>query len=321
MSLTAGKGAAGLQNLLLTLSSANVEWHEVAKAIALAEQQAPEEVGTIRSSAAAASGYSAGLIARYLATYDRIRRISDDGGPAMGDMLAPAFNTVEAAVKLFELDRQKGLDAFRRLKDGKLTLAAVRSELTDAKVRASERDPTRPSSFSSGVKLLSKDVRRRRQSAVVSAIQRGFAQLSGQYEELAWRGKDSFLQGEGVYRIRRASTFDSQMEQNFGLETVVMAPEKGPRFVDTILPATIVRARFFLQYYLAFWLHPMDQIERATLILDALEEDTIGIVSVGQDGRVELRRKAVSHAKPDAVDRMQAMLAIILRDGSLKTIR
>jgi hypothetical protein len=55
-----------------------------------------------------------------------------------------------------------------------------------------------------------------------------------------------------------------------------MASERGPRFIDTLLPASIVRTRFFLQYHLAFWSHePIDQIEHAIKLLDSLEEDTI----------------------------------------------
>jgi hypothetical protein len=322
MSLTRGKGASALERLLTSRSQRDLAWHEVAEAIALAEQDnsSAEEASSIRASAVAASGYSAGLINRYMATYDRIKRISDSGGPAMNDMLAPAFNTVEAAVKLFELDRQKGLDAFRRLKDGTLTLATVRSELTDAKVRATDRDPTKPpASSSSGLKFLSRDVRRYRQNEIVSALQRGFAPLSGQYEEMSWRVKDSFLESEGIYRIRRAASFVPSKEEHYGLETVVMAAEKGPRFVDTILPASIVRARFFLQYYLAFWSHESkDQIEHAVRLLDALREETIGIVSVGQDGQVVPRRDPKQRANPESVARLQATLSIIAMEGTLK---
>jgi hypothetical protein len=320
MSLTSGKGGSALEALLASRSQKNLVWHELAEAITRAEQGSPsgEEASSIRASAVAASGYSAGLINRYLATYDRLKKISDGGGPAMGEMLAPAFNTVEAAVKLLELDGQKGLDAFRRLKEGTLTLATVRSELTDAKVRAT--DPASPPATSSfGLKFLSKDVRRRRQNTIVSALQRGYAPLSGQYEEMSWRVKDSFLEGEGIYRIRRAApSYERFGERHYGLETVVMAPERGPRFVDTILPISIVRARFFLRYYLAFWSHPMGQIEHVKRILDKLKENTVGIVSVGQDGRFVEHRAAKSEADRETVVRLQEMLSEITAYGTFE---
>lgn len=321
MSLTLGKGASALEALLASRSQKNLAWHELAEAITFAEQgsSSSEEASSIRRSAIAASGYSAGLINRYVATYDRIKKISDADGPAMSDMLSPAFNTVEAAVKLIELDRQKGLDAFRRLKDGSLTLATVRAELTNAKVRATDRDPTKPpASSSSGLKFLSRDVRRYRQNEIVNALQRGFEPLAGQYEAITWRVQGSFLEGEGIYRIRRANSFVPATEQHYGLETVVMATEKGPHFVDTILPASIVRARCFLQYYLAFWSHePKNQIEHAIRLLDAMKEDTIGIVSVGQDGQVVLRRDPKQRANPEMVARLQAMLSMVAKEGSL----
>jgi hypothetical protein len=323
MSLTQSKGAAAFEELLKSRPTREVAWYELAEAIALAEQESSsgEAASAVRAAAVAASGYSANLIARYAATYDRIKRISGAGGPAMSDMLAPPFNTVEAAVKLYELDQQKGLEAFRRIKAGKLTLAAVRAELTDAKVRATSWDSTSsPATSLPSVKFLSKDVRRRRQSTIITSLQRGFAPLSGQYEEMTWRVKDSFLEGEGIYRIRRAASFDPSMEEHYGLETVVMASERGPRFIDTILPASIVRARFFLQYYLAFWSHePMSQIEHAVWLLDALEEETIGVVSVGPDGRVELHREPISRANPDTVARLQQMLSLIATGGTLDT--
>jgi hypothetical protein len=322
MSLTAGKCAAALENLLKSRSRENVAWHELAEAIALAEQasSSAEEAASLREFAVTASGYSAGLINRYLATYARIKKISADGGPEMGDMFAPAFNTVEAAVKLFELDRGKGLDAFRRLKDGTLTLSTVRSELTDAKVHATDRGPTKLLvSGITGLKFRSKDVRRRRQSIIVSALQRGYAPLFGQYEEMTWHEKDSFLEGEGVYRIRRSTPIDPSKEDHYGLETVVMAAEGGPRFVDTILPSSIVRARCFLQYHLAFWSdEPMDQIDRAVSLLDALEEETIGIVSVGKDGWIKKHREPTAIANPHTVAKLQEMLSLIAEHGTLE---
>jgi hypothetical protein len=325
MSLTEGKSAIALDELLRSRAERDVDWYELAEAITLAEQDSPSpsDAAAIRAAAVAGSGYSANLINRYVATYARIKRIAEAGGPAISDMLAPAFNTVEATVKLFELDRPKGLDAFRKLKDSSLTLAAVRTELTNAKVRATDRDPTKPPAVSSSaVKFLSRDVRRYRQNEIVSALQRGFAPLSGQYEEMTWRVKDSFLEGEGIYRIRRSNSFTPSKEEHYGLETVVMATEKGPHFVDTILPASIVRARCFLQYYLAFWSHePKDQIEQAVRLLDAMKEETIGIVSVGQDGRVVSRRDPKQRATPESVSRLQAMLSMIANEGALKTSR
>jgi hypothetical protein len=325
MSLTRGKGVAALETLLASRSQKPVAWHELAEAITYAEQASAsgDEASSIRASATVASGYSAGLINRYVATYDRIKRISDAGGPAIRDMLAPAFNTVEAAVKLFELDQQKGLEVFRRLKDGSLTLSTVRSELTNAKVRATDRDPTKPrATSSSALKFLSRDVRRYRQNEIVSALQRGFAPLAGQYEEISWRVQGSFLEGEGIYRVRRTKSFAPSNEEHYGLETIVMASEKGPRFVDTILPASIVRARCFLQYYLAFWSHePKDQIEHAVRLLDAMKEETIGVVSVGQDGQVVPRRDPKQRANPEMVTRLQVMLSMIAEEGSLKAIR
>jgi hypothetical protein len=234
--------------------------------------------------------------------------------------LTPLIVIQNLPFKLLELDRQKGLDAFRRLRDGSLTLATVRSELTNAKVRATDRDPTKPPS--SGLKFLSRDVRRYRQKEIVTALQRGFAPLAGQYEEMTWRVQGSFLEGEGIYRIRRSGSFTPSKEEHYGLETVVMAAEKGPHFVDAILPASIVRARCFLQYYLAFWSHePKDQIEHAVRLLDAMKEETIGVVSIGQDDQVVTRRAPKQRANPETVSRLQAMLSIIAKEGSLKTSR
>jgi hypothetical protein len=153
-------------------------------------------------------------------------------------------------------------------------------------------------------------------------LQRGFKPLAGQYEEIVWHSQGSFLEGEGVYRIRRSDPNVPSLEEHYGLETVVMAIEKGSHFVDTLLPASIVRARCFQQYYLAFWSHePQGQIEHAVRLLDAMEEETIGVVSVGQDGKIVSRRRPEQHGNPETVAKLQAMLSIIAKEGSLKAER
>jgi hypothetical protein len=137
-----------------------------------------------------------------------------------------------------------------------------------------------------------------------------------------WLVKDSFLEGEGIYRVRRAASHDPDIEEQYGLETVVTASERGARLIDTILPTSIVRARCFLQYYLAFWSHePMDQINHAIRLLSALGEKTIGVVSVGIDGQVRSHRVPKSRTDPETVLRMQEMLSRITMHGTLETSR
>ena len=58
----------------------------------------------------------------------------------------------------------------------------------------------------------------------------------------------------------------------------------------------------------AFWSHkPKVQIEHAVRLLDAMKEETIGIVSVGQDGQVVSHRDPKQRANPEIVTRLQAM--------------
>lgn len=173
----------------------------------------------------------------------------------------------------------------------------ARAELTSAKIRVTAGGA--PPAMLQTMNFLSKDVRRHRQNAIVASLQRGHAELSGQWEELSWRIKDSFLDGEGIYRIRRTDPYSRSQEVIIGVEAVVVAEERGRGYIDTILAASIARARFFTQYHIAFWTsESAHQIARARIILDVLGDRTSG-------GRPR-RLRATRPSRSDRSQRLEA---------------
>jgi hypothetical protein len=69
------------------------------------------------------------LLNRYISAFARTKLIAETSRLQPPDLLSPVFNGVEAAVKLYDVDPDRGLYALLQLKEGKTTLAAVRSKL------------------------------------------------------------------------------------------------------------------------------------------------------------------------------------------------
>ena len=112
------------------------------------QHASPSETAEIKAIACAMSGYTVGLLNRYISTYARTTLIAEASRLNASDLLSPVFNGVEAAVKLYDFDRDRGLDALIQLKQGKTTLTAVRTKLAEARELQMLR-PTFPAIHSS----------------------------------------------------------------------------------------------------------------------------------------------------------------------------
>jgi hypothetical protein len=236
------------------------------------------ETAEIKALACAVSGYSVGLLNRYISTYARMKMIAEASGLQPIDLLSPVFNGVEAAVKLYDVDQHRGLDALLRLKDGKTTLAAVRTKLVDAKELQSA---------AAGLSILPRRLneieRRRRQASIVRSLQNGFAPLHGKYEKVDWRKADRLLKCENLYLVDRGD----QDQRRSAVEMIDAGPASDLNSIDTIIPSAILRSSFFKHYYLVFWKAETDVLaKRAVRLLNWLEVDSIGVLTVEFDGLV-----------------------------------
>lgn len=239
------------------------------------------DTAEIKGLACAVSGYSIGLLNRYVSAFARTRLIAEASHLNPSDLLSPVFNGVEAAVKLYDVDRDRGLDALVQLKEGKTTLAAVRSKLVEAKEL--QTAVAGLPGFTVIPRRLSNVERERRHASIIRSLQSGFAPLSGQYEKADWRKLDKLLRCESLYIVDRG---DKDCVRT-GVEMVEAGPESDFNHVDTIIPAAILRSSFFKQYYLVFWTKDADaHAKRAARLLKWLEVNSIGALTVEADGLI-----------------------------------
>jgi hypothetical protein len=262
-----------------------VPWHVLAELLYMRinSSASPSETAEIKSVACGVSGYSVGLLNRYVSAFARTKLIADASHIQSSDLLSSVFNGVEAAVKLYDVDPERGLDALLQLKDGKTTLAAVRSRLTEAKELSASR-----AGLHWGVtgmpRRLAAVERERRQATILQSLQKGFAPLSGRYEKIDWRKTDRLLRCDGLYRVDDRNGHDGRFS---AIEVVDAGPESDFNYIDTLIPASILRSTFFKNYYLAFWTVEADvHAKRAARLLKWLEVSSIGVLTVEKDGRV-----------------------------------
>ena len=241
----------------------------------------PSETAEIKAVACAMSGYTVGLLNRYISTYARTTLIAEASRLNASDLLSPVFNGVEAAVKLYDFDRDRGLDALIQLKQGKATLTAVRTKLAEA--RELQNAAANLPGYSFVPRRLTDVEQERRQASIIRSLQKDFAPLNGRFKKIDWRKRDRLLRCDDLYIVDG----DDQGRDHKAVEMVDAGPESEFNHIDTIIPAAILRSSFFKRYYLVFWTDDTEvHAKRAARLLKWLEVDSIGILTVDAHGRV-----------------------------------
>jgi hypothetical protein len=114
-----------------------VPWHESAKIIHdRVAAIVPSRVAEIKAVACDVTGYSLGTVNRYVNVVSKLIRISEQESLHLADLCSPAFNSVETASKIYELDAVDGLSCLRELKQEVLSLEDVRARYGKAQRRA-----------------------------------------------------------------------------------------------------------------------------------------------------------------------------------------
>jgi len=174
------------------------------------------------------------------------------------------------------------------LKEGKTTLAAIKSNLTETKELSANRAGL--VSLMGPPRRLSAIERQRRQTSTVQLLQKGWPPLSGRCEKIDWRSADRLLACEGLYRVECYG----EKGRYRAIEAIDVGPETDFNFVDTLIPASILRSTFFKDYYLAFWTKEADaHAKRAVRLLKWLDIHSIGVMTVEKNGLV------TAHLRPD----------------------
>ncbi len=256
------------------------DWHVLAKLLfeKVDNAAAPREVANVKAIAVDASGYTIGLLNRYVATYARAKLIADNESLPVEELLAPVFNGVETALKLFDLNAERGLHELRLLHAGKTTLAAVRAKLAEAKDLNASYAGLQGAAIPRRLGDIRKD---QRQTLIMKSLQNGWPQLSGGYQKIEFKRADRMLSCDCLYRVDRGAGRCSGVELVDGGAAPVF------NYIDGLLPASLLRASFFDAYYMIFWTNDSAaHANRAVGLLGWLGIVSIQVLIVERDGLV-----------------------------------
>jgi hypothetical protein len=162
--------------------------------------------------------------------------------------------------------------------------------------------------------------RQRRQASMVQSLQKGWAPLSGRCEKIDWRTADKLLACEGFYRVECSD----DKGRYRAIEAIVVGPETDFNYVDTLIPASILRSTFFKDYYLSFWVEEADaHVKRAVGLLKWLEVYSIGVATVEKDGfvTIHLRPNELFAPDHDRTSKLEEMINADYRNAKAEPSR
>ncbi len=258
----------------------------------------------VRVLAEDASKLSWAILSRYLSATRRIRAITVFEGVALDDVLSFGFNAVEAAVRLYDRDRQSGLTALRDLRLGRQTLAGVRRSLELA--RAGNADESEVSKS----RLLRK--RALELKGAETAVHQDNAKLFSVECEITRRPRLSFFKQLGI---------EARVEGRLVGGANIYAQDaalRSDRF-DSDLPAAMLLARFHPRFYLIFSQGTdKNVVDRATSALKAFGSANVG-VALQQKATLQLIRKpTMDLVQPDDYEGLRDRL---LAEGKTGRVR
>ena len=254
------------------------EWHETAARIDAMIASGDADETAAKRLAEEATGLSWGLMTRYLSAYRRVKAAARKAHMPPEALLSPAFNGVEAAVRLYDRSDHHGLQALQDLALGKTSLTEVRDTLkhiTEARLAARSSDR--------------------------GSVLRGRADQIGLIEEALTENADEIFGKDSKIRARprllyvRKPGFEvaANGAVRAGVDTYVSGQGAGRDRVDDVLPTALLLSTWFPAFYLAC--SPSTADEEAWNLVGALEiigkAPWIGVLRVTADGDVETLRE------------------------------
>jgi hypothetical protein len=272
---------------LKRLKDSGAPWHEIARALRDRPEAADARVWKpLLAKASRTVDMSPVVLARYVSLLDRLHAIAPS--PAEFESLVPPkFSSGEIAVRLFESDPVKGLQALKDLRTRKTTLEKLRAELsTQAVPRNRGRGRSlrdRAATVANAEKLLA--------SEAIRLISFGAS------ASLVRRPALRHMVREGFDILSRDGTMIA------GLDLYLPEPPASGRDPLEPLARSILLSFYCRQFYLAF--APgfrQDDLRRAERVLDVFRAKWVGILEISGEGTVSMYRGAFFSPEPDRSD-------------------
>lgn len=279
-------------------------WHELARAIddAMREGSAVgygEDV--LKRLAMEATGLTWGILTRYLTTLRRVKMAAEASGLAPEVLLAPGFNAVETAVRLYERSPAQGLEVLKGLATGSMTTRDMRRMLMD------EYDGERPDAASRSRTL-------RRRGVAMDAVEKSLKRNA-----VTLFPKDSLIQKRPPLRHFRRYGIEVRRSDGScacGLDAFVSEGDDALDDLDAALPSVFLMSLYFPRHYIVLAPGSPPQVaDRAVSAVDLFGYRSIGVLKVHLDLSVETLRKPSGRPNPDRVADYEALRAKLAMPG------
>jgi len=271
-------------------------WYELARGLDEAMRGAAElgyGSDVIKRMAEQATGLSPGLVMRYVSTYRRIGVAAKAAGVAPEFLLAPGFNPVEMAVRLYDRSPEVGLQALKELAEGRLGSSDLRKMLSkavaaDASVAASRSRTHR----SRALEL----------QAVQRAVEGARGSLFPTDSLIVRRPPLVHFRRDGI-EVRGA---DGACV--CGLDLFVSADENAAAVFEVSFPSAFLLSLYFPRTFFVFSPHAPDAaVRRAIAAIDLFRAHWIGVLRIVPELTIVTVRQGVGRPDPDRVAGYEAL--------------
>jgi hypothetical protein len=244
-------------------------------------------------------GVSVPLVSRYLAVVERLQRIEQIEGVPFERLISPVFNSIEAAVRLYERDRQQGLLVLDGLRTRQLKLSDVRERLARASAKStsekhgSETLEGRVAHEETLLAMLPPSALRRQQ--MLNGLRRNLMKISGAAAAIAPRSRTPRFPYWG---FDVSIGLDDQAADSIEIYDVAL---KNPDRIEARVMASLAYATFWRRFYIA--IAPGADLGLALAVNQILQDvgntASIGLLQFEQDATVEIVRKPHGLPVPD----------------------
>lgn len=260
---------------------------------------ADADLAGLRKAASEATKLSAGVLRRYVVLLDRLRTIAEAEGMPRDALVSRVFNAAEVAARIYDLDRALGVKSLTELKAGEITLVQLRERLgvLSAAAEARQSKPVRPSPESSARGMAVLRARELKRGFMLHALNEHAAPIWGSGTTVKRRPTSRFFTSHQGFEI-----LTPDAERRAGLEMFILDghEESELRYLEGVFPAYLTLATFYPKFYFLFSPSTPDpSVARAVDLLALFGANSIGVLRVVPDGRVETRVEPTTRPLPD----------------------
>ncbi|KWV48399.1 hypothetical protein AS156_18120 [Bradyrhizobium macuxiense] len=271
-------------------------WYELARGLDEAMRGAAAlgyGSDVIKRMAEQVTGLSPGLVMRYVSTYRRVGVAAKAAGVAPEFLLAPGFNPVEMAVRLYDRSPEAGLEALKALAEGRIGSSELRQKLSEAV--AADRS------------LAASRSRTHRSRALeLRAIQRALEGARGSLfptdSLFVRRPPLAYFRRDGM-EVRGADGACM-----CGLDLFVSADENAIASFEASLPSAFLLSLYFPRTFFVFSPQAPDSaVHRAIAAIDLFLAPWIGVLRITPELAIVTVRAGVGRPDPDRHDGYEAL--------------